>query len=96
MKSLVIARVEKDWDDSVLISPLVEGVRKLALHPHGLHRGGRENDDEPVAASQRLADLVLPLLCPTKMTATIPDTHAVLLEHARESVHESAVARGVR
>ena len=41
---------------------LLEGVQKFSLHPSGNHRVGGENDDEPIAALQGTANLVVPLL----------------------------------
>ena len=51
---------------------LLEGVQEFSLHPSGSHGIGGENDDEPIAALQRSADLVVPLLGTLDVGVAIP------------------------
>lgn len=58
----VIARSKQKRSNASFESILLKSVQKFSLHPSGMHGIRRKNDDKPIAALQRSADLVVPLL----------------------------------
>ena len=71
----VVTRSIKQRSDASFESVLLEGVQKLSLHPYGTHRVGGENEDEPIAALQCSADLVVPLLGTPDVGVAVPNRH---------------------
>jgi hypothetical protein len=51
----------KKGHDSIFIASLIQRIRDFSLDPHRFHRGRREKNNEPVAAIDRIQNLVLPL-----------------------------------
>ena len=66
------ARSMQQRSDASFEPALLEGVQEFSLHPSGSHGIGGENDDEPIAALQRSADLVVPLLGTLDVGVAIP------------------------
>ena len=75
---------------------LLEGVHKFSLHPHGSHRLRGENDDEPIAALQRSADLVVPLLGTLDVGVAVPHWNPMAAQNADQPLGELLIYMRMR
>ncbi len=95
MEFFVVALATNHRHDPVLKTPLNERVGEFPFHPHGLHRLGRKNDDEPIAPAQRLPNLLLPLLRAPEMRPAIPNADTMSPKRPRQSIGKTTITGGV-
>ena len=70
---------------------LLEGVQKFSLHPSGNHGVGGENEDEPIAAFQRVADLVVPLLGTLNVSIAVPHWNLVAAQNGNQPLSKRLI-----
>ena len=91
----VTRSVEQRSDTSV--EPLLlEGVHEFPPHPQRRHRVGRKNEDEPIAATQRSADLVVPSLGAPDVGVAVPIRNAMMAQNADQPLGEQLICMRVR
>jgi hypothetical protein len=74
-----------------LVGPLIQGKEQFMFDPPRFHRGGRQNEKEPVAFLQRPANLVVPLLRTNDVTRAVPVREFVVVKNASEAIDEPPV-----
>ena len=82
--------------DAPLEPVLPEGVHEFSLHPHGSHSVRGENDDEPIAALQRFADLVVPLLGALDVGVAVPHWNLMVAQNADQPLGELLIYMRMR
>jgi hypothetical protein len=86
-----VARPQEKRCDAPLILIVLESIEQLALDPHRPHRIRREDEQEPVTPRQRRADLVVPLLRASQVTAAEENPDSVAPEDAGETSREGPI-----
>ena len=94
--SVVVTISQEQWYNLVLIPLLDECIRKLTLDPHGFDGSGRQNHQEPITLLQGSADLLLPLLRPSKMCSAVPNRDTMFSQQLSNLICRSTIARRVR
>ena len=68
-----------------------EGVQKFSLYPSGTYGVGGENEDEPIAALQRSADLIVPLLGTLNVSVAVPHWNLMAVQNADQSLSKRLI-----
>lgn len=74
---------------------MIQRIHKFALYPFGSYGSGRKDHGKPVAALQRLANFVVPLLRTGDMLFAVPTRDFVASQKAGQVLYKTSIAPGV-
>jgi len=69
---------------------------KFPSYPHRSQRRRREDDQEPIATFERLADFVMPLLRADKMRCAVPKSNSVSAKNFYQANNKALIVGSVR